>query len=87
MKEGKPVTWAFGIFILLVYIGGVIWNLEKENDRLFKIANQQKEVINSLELENKQLYQLTDTMFQYINAIEGNSINLDDNSPIYKRPI
>ncbi|MAF24467.1 hypothetical protein CL634_02675 [bacterium] len=87
MKDGRPVTWAFGIFILLVYVGGFIWNLEKENARLFEIAAKQKETIEALELENKQLYELTETMFQYINALQGQGTYLESESPIYKKPI
>ena len=48
MKEGTPVTWLFGIIILVVYIGGYVWNTEKENNRLFEIANKQdRDWINS----------------------------------------
>tara|TARA_Y100000310_G_C20639626_1_gene793175 strand:+ start:565 stop:828 length:264 start_codon:yes stop_codon:yes gene_type:complete len=87
VKDGRPVTWAFGIFILLVYVGGFIWNLEKENARLFEIAAKQKETIEALELENKQLYELTETMFRYINALQGQGTYLESESPIYKKPI
>ena len=92
MKEGTPVTWAFMIFILVVYIGGYIWNLEKENDRLFDIATTQKETIEALDGENKQLHEMTETMFQYIDALERGSRGTtwrkhDNNSPIHSKPL
>ena len=87
MKDGKPVTWAFGILILLVYIGGFIWNLQKENDRLFGIATKQKETIEALEEENGQLHELTETMFLYINALEGQDMYPKNSGPVHKKPI
>ena len=92
MKEGTPVTWAFMVFIIVVYIGGYIWNAEKENDRLFDIATKQKETIEALEEENKQLHELTETMFQYIDALERGGKGTiwpkhDNNSPIYSKPL
>ena len=92
MKEGTPVTWAFMVFIIVVYIGGYIWNIQKENDRLFDIATKQKETIEALEEENKQLHELTETMFQYIDALEQGGRGTvwpkhDNNSPIYSKPL
>ena len=67
MKEGTPVTWLFMIFILVVYVGGYIWNQKIENDRLFDIATKQKERIELLQEENEQLHTLVDRMFHYMN--------------------
>ena len=56
------------IFILVVYVGGYIWNQKIENDRLFEIASKQKEQIELLREENRELHSLVDVMFQYMNT-------------------
>ena len=92
MKEGKPVVWMFLLFIIIAYVGSYIWQIEKENDRLFKIASDQEKIIKALEEENRQLHTLTETMFQYIYSTQGgNSLKYyyvpekDSTSPIHKR--
>jgi len=88
MKQGTPVVWAFMVLILVVYIGGFIWNLQTENDRLFEIATKQKETIELLQEENKQLHELTETMFQYLYLLEGGSTYPGtNNSPIHNKPL
>lgn len=92
MKEGHPVTLLFLIFILVAYVGGYIWDIQTESDRLFKIASDQKNTINKLNEENEQLHTLTETMFQYIHALESPGKSpvppwTGDDSPIHTRPI
>ena len=67
MREGTPVTVLFGLFILIVYIGGYIWNLQVQNDRLYEVAIEQKEELQEIRKENQDLQALVDVMFQYIN--------------------
>jgi hypothetical protein len=67
VREGTPVTVLFGLFILIVYIGGYIWNLQVQNDRLYEVAIEQKEELQEIRKENQDLQALVDVMFQYIN--------------------
>ena len=88
MKDGKPVTWAFGLFILVVYIGGFLWNLQKENDRLYDIAVKQKETIEQQEADIRDLKELLNVMFEYMETQLYISPESDiDQSPIHKKPI
>ena len=64
-RDGAPVLWLFITFIIIVYIGGYIWELHKENDRLYNIAVEQDETIKELTKTNADLHRLADVMFQY----------------------
>ena len=75
MREGTPVTVLFGLFILIVYIGGYIWNLQVQNDRLYEVIIEQKEELQEIKKENQDLQALVDVMFQYMND--------QSNSPIH----
>ena len=90
MKEGTPVVWLFGIFILIAYIGSYIWSVEKENDRLYNIATEQKQTIEEQKEDIDQLKELTEAMIEYIYTLENyktlNNIPRS-NSPIHNKPL
>jgi len=92
MKEGTPITALFLAFILIAYVGGYIWDIRTESDRLFKIAAEQKNTINTLNEENEQLHTLTETMFRYIYTLESpGSLPVPpwgrDDNPIHNKSI
>ena len=88
MKEGTPVTWLFMIFVLVVYVGGYIWNQEIENNRLYDIAVKQNETITQQESDIRDLKELIDVMFEYMESqLYILPDNDSDQSPIHKKPI
>tara|TARA_R110002110_G_scaffold154047_1_gene347776 strand:- start:374 stop:652 length:279 start_codon:yes stop_codon:yes gene_type:complete len=92
MKEGHPVTLLFLAFIIIVYIGGYIWDIQTQNNQIYKVMISQEDIIQELKEENKDLHTLTETLFQYIYTLEGKNSSSSPpwtgkDSPIHNKPI
>ena len=68
IEKGYPVTWLFLVIIIVTYIGTYVYDLQRENDRLFNIATEQKATIEEQNETIRQMNSLIDTMFIYIEG-------------------
>ena len=91
IEKGYPVTWLFIALIIMLYIGTYVYDLQRENDRLFNIATEQKAVIKEQDEAIKQLNALVDAMFLYMEGKRPPNVlptpPWPDDGPINKGPI
>ena len=83
IERGYPVVWLFLFFIFGAYIWMYTSNLHKENDRLFKIATEQKAIIEKQTEDIRQMDQLIETMFLYME--QSNLQNAPHLYPIHPK--
>tara|TARA_B100001123_G_C15220513_1_gene991056 strand:+ start:439 stop:720 length:282 start_codon:yes stop_codon:yes gene_type:complete len=67
MKDGRYIAWLFTVGIVLTYIISQCWLIYDDNNRLKKIALEQKEIIDEQAEEIKLQSELLDKMFLYID--------------------
>ncbi len=91
VQKGTPVTWLFGIIVLLVYLGSYVWSIQEQNQHLTEVTKNQQEIINNQEEEIRQLEELVETMFEYMGVNSRSGINSRPYSPgtdpLYRKPI
>ena len=97
IQKGYPITWSFALFIIIVYIGSYVMQLQNENTELKNIVEKQHISINKQNVKVQELEELVDAMFEYMNVSKGSNRQYlmpkpwpdDDDSPLYnkKKPI